>query len=167
VTLLRQEGWTRWPTEVPSNPYHSVILCTEIQETVFLMKNMHICKSWGWVQRAQKSFHDVCLPLSEEELSFGRNYLSLCSGSTVGSSLEQRIRDFWVFHYLQALPSKHFSLRKLFCLHRNLLKRRFTSQKKRSECMANYHSFGQVSSTWITLFCWITADVSSIYGRRL
>ena len=20
-TLLRQEGWTRWPTEVPSNPY--------------------------------------------------------------------------------------------------------------------------------------------------
>jgi len=26
VTLLRQEGWTRWPTEVPSNPYHSVIL---------------------------------------------------------------------------------------------------------------------------------------------
>ena len=26
VTLLRQEGWTRWPSEVPSNPYHSVIL---------------------------------------------------------------------------------------------------------------------------------------------
>ena len=26
MTLLRQEGWTRWPTEVPSNPYHSVIL---------------------------------------------------------------------------------------------------------------------------------------------
>ena len=26
VILLRQEGWTRWPTEVPSNPYHSVIL---------------------------------------------------------------------------------------------------------------------------------------------
>jgi len=26
VTLLQQEGWTRWPTEVPSNPYHSVIL---------------------------------------------------------------------------------------------------------------------------------------------
>ena len=25
-TLLRQEGWTRWPTEVPSKPYHSVIL---------------------------------------------------------------------------------------------------------------------------------------------
>ena len=24
--MLRQEGWTRWPTEVPSNPYHSVIL---------------------------------------------------------------------------------------------------------------------------------------------
>ena len=22
VTLLRQEGWTGWPTEVPSNPYH-------------------------------------------------------------------------------------------------------------------------------------------------
>jgi len=21
-----REGWTRWPTEVPSNPYHSVIL---------------------------------------------------------------------------------------------------------------------------------------------
>jgi len=20
------QGWTRWPTEVPSNPYHSVIL---------------------------------------------------------------------------------------------------------------------------------------------
>ena len=26
MTLLRQAGWTRWPTEVPSNPYHSVIL---------------------------------------------------------------------------------------------------------------------------------------------
>ena len=26
MTLLRQEGWTRWPTEVPSNPYYSVIL---------------------------------------------------------------------------------------------------------------------------------------------
>ena len=26
VTLLQQEGWTRWPTEVPSNPDHSVIL---------------------------------------------------------------------------------------------------------------------------------------------
>ena len=26
VTLLRQGGWTRWPTEVPSNPYYSVIL---------------------------------------------------------------------------------------------------------------------------------------------
>ena len=26
ATLLWQGGWTRWPTEVPSNPYHSVIL---------------------------------------------------------------------------------------------------------------------------------------------
>ena len=26
MTLLRWEGWTRWPTEVSSNPYHSVIL---------------------------------------------------------------------------------------------------------------------------------------------
>jgi len=26
VTLLRQGVWTRWPTEVPSNPYYSVIL---------------------------------------------------------------------------------------------------------------------------------------------
>jgi len=26
VTLLRRGGWTRWPTEVPSNPYYSVIL---------------------------------------------------------------------------------------------------------------------------------------------
>ena len=26
MTLLRQGVWTRWPTEVPSNPYHSVIL---------------------------------------------------------------------------------------------------------------------------------------------
>ena len=26
VTLLRQGGWTGWPTEVPSNPCHSVIL---------------------------------------------------------------------------------------------------------------------------------------------
>jgi len=26
VTLLRQWGWTRWPTEVSSNPYNSVIL---------------------------------------------------------------------------------------------------------------------------------------------
>ena len=27
VTLLLQEGWTRWPTEVPSNRYRSVIPC--------------------------------------------------------------------------------------------------------------------------------------------
>ena len=26
AVCCRQEGWTRWPTEVPSNPYHSVIL---------------------------------------------------------------------------------------------------------------------------------------------
>ena len=26
MTLLRRGGWTRWPTEVPSNPYYSVIL---------------------------------------------------------------------------------------------------------------------------------------------
>ena len=26
MTLLQQEGWTRWPTEVPSGPYYSVIL---------------------------------------------------------------------------------------------------------------------------------------------
>ena len=26
MTLLRQGDWTRWPTEVPSNPYYSVIL---------------------------------------------------------------------------------------------------------------------------------------------
>ena len=26
VTLLLQEGWTRWPTEVPSNPCHAGIL---------------------------------------------------------------------------------------------------------------------------------------------
>ena len=26
VTLLWQEGWTRWPIEVPSKPYYSVIL---------------------------------------------------------------------------------------------------------------------------------------------
>ena len=30
VTLLQQEGWTRWPTEVPSNPYYSVILYAEV-----------------------------------------------------------------------------------------------------------------------------------------
>ena len=34
VTLLQQGGWTRWPTEVPSNPERSVILwfphCWEI-----------------------------------------------------------------------------------------------------------------------------------------
>jgi len=34
VTLLRQGGWTRWPTEVPSNPYYSVILwfCDSVSE---------------------------------------------------------------------------------------------------------------------------------------
>jgi len=26
VTLLRQGGWTGWPTEGPANPYYSVIL---------------------------------------------------------------------------------------------------------------------------------------------
>ena len=30
MTLLRQGGWTRWPTEVPSNPYYSVILWSVI-----------------------------------------------------------------------------------------------------------------------------------------
>ena len=28
LTLLQQGGWARWSTEVPSNPYHSVILGT-------------------------------------------------------------------------------------------------------------------------------------------
>jgi len=34
LTLLRRGGWTRWPTEVPSNPYYSVILwfCAERSE---------------------------------------------------------------------------------------------------------------------------------------
>ena len=32
MTLLRQGGWTRWPTEVPSNPKHSVILCDSMWE---------------------------------------------------------------------------------------------------------------------------------------
>ena len=35
VTLLRQGGWTRWPTEVPSKPEHSVILCDSV--------------SWPWL----------------------------------------------------------------------------------------------------------------------
>ena len=36
VTLLRQGVWTRWPTEVPANPCHSVILCCPTQcETEF------------------------------------------------------------------------------------------------------------------------------------
>lgn len=49
---------------------------------------------------------DACLLTSEEELFIGRNYPSLCSGSTNKSkrkeNLEQKI-DFWVFHYLQEL----------------------------------------------------------------
>jgi len=39
VTLLRQGGWTRWPTEVPSNPYYSVIL--------WLLLISSSSQSWG------------------------------------------------------------------------------------------------------------------------
>lgn len=50
---------------------------------------------------------DACLPTSEEELFIGRNYPRLCSVSTNSSkrkeNLEQKIRDFWVLHYLQEL----------------------------------------------------------------
>jgi len=43
VTLLRQGGWTRWPTEVPSNPYYSVILW-------FCDSAIHSgIKEWHWV----------------------------------------------------------------------------------------------------------------------
>ena len=35
VTLLQQEGWTGWPTEVPSDPYHSVI--SHIFERAWIM----------------------------------------------------------------------------------------------------------------------------------
>ena len=30
MTLLWQGGWTRWPTEVPSNPEHSVWFCDSV-----------------------------------------------------------------------------------------------------------------------------------------
>ena len=32
----QQGGWTRWPTEVPSNPYHSVWFCNPLENTWFL-----------------------------------------------------------------------------------------------------------------------------------
>ena len=54
MTLLRQEGWTRWPTEVPSNSEHSVILW--------------FCEAWsqasvlGWTawtfKSGQRGLHD-------------------------------------------------------------------------------------------------------------
>ena len=52
MTLLQQEGWTRWPTEVPSNPYHSVILWTG--------KYWHPCK------------HTSC-PLKQKQQTFKRS----------------------------------------------------------------------------------------------
>ena len=45
VTLLRQGGWARWPTEVPSNPDHSVILWLVV--LVYLL-------GWGWVWSEQR-----------------------------------------------------------------------------------------------------------------
>jgi len=44
VTLLRQEGWTR-PTEVPSNPYYSVILFTSssvLRATLVMSKELGV-----------------------------------------------------------------------------------------------------------------------------
>ena len=43
-TLLRQEGWTRWPTEVPSNPYYSVWFCDSVWRKV---KPGSVCAGWG------------------------------------------------------------------------------------------------------------------------
>ena len=41
MTLLWQGGWTRWPTEVPSNPEHSVILWSFPVGSVLLFTFLH------------------------------------------------------------------------------------------------------------------------------
>ena len=46
VPLLRQEGWTGWPTEVPSNPYNSVILWS-------LCPERRIFIGWFWTTNIQ------------------------------------------------------------------------------------------------------------------
>lgn len=59
------------------------------QETVLLMKDiMSASPENGYKEHGSLSNCVLCLPLSEEELFSGRNYPSLCSGSTAGSSLE-------------------------------------------------------------------------------
>ena len=55
VTLLQQEGWTGWPTEVPSNPDHSVILWFCDPEEAypgFLVYNAVPCHWWDFSSAA-------------------------------------------------------------------------------------------------------------------
>jgi len=59
VTLLRQEGWTRWPTEVPSNPDHSVILWSNNSENKIEKNIWHVT---GW-QGKKSSWTTVVLQL--------------------------------------------------------------------------------------------------------
>ena len=51
VTLLWQEGWTRWPTEVPSNPEHPVILWKKTNSSLFPLNQWCHCKSWTVTER--------------------------------------------------------------------------------------------------------------------
>ena len=55
VTLLWQGLWTRWPTEVPSNPYHSVILwfcnsCHGLDQPCASMTGSSLGEKSWWTQ---------------------------------------------------------------------------------------------------------------------
>ena len=57
VTLLQQEGWTRWPTEVPSNPDYSVVLWFCDSE-----------KSWRW--KFQAFFKDKVKSMRSDTIAW-------------------------------------------------------------------------------------------------
>ena len=57
MTLLQQGGWTRWPTEVPSNPYYSVILCDSV---ILWIGNFKITME-SWQGTCRRKAHSVKL----------------------------------------------------------------------------------------------------------
>ena len=115
--LLWQGGWTRWPTDVPSNPYHSVILwftcfaLLSLSYSLLSAKPMHsvykdlqlklvadICCSWGVFFSKLSDFHLVWSYFSDGTPVLSSEwYLNLC-----------------------APPSKMLQIRFLYCFDHNV-----------------------------------------------
>jgi len=60
VTLLRQGGWTGWPTEVPSNPEHSVILWRELGKA-----RCSCARYFWWVLHRDEPWESTTVPLQD------------------------------------------------------------------------------------------------------